>query len=131
MSPWRLGAARHGDGFETEGLGGPLAVDNEGPFATKIGVSDYISTWEALALFVALCRRGSRGDRPFELRTDSACTLVALAGLRTKSPKILRVALVLCLDLAVACYEVSELFHIPGVTNVGADALSRCQLRRL
>ena len=48
-----------------------------------------------------------------------------MRGLRTKSPQILHVALELCLDLAEARYEVSEMFHIPGVTNVEADALSR------
>ena len=136
-SPWRLGAARHGDGFETEGLAEPLAVDDEAPFAAKIGVSDYISTWEALALLVALCRRGSRGDRPFELRTDSAGTLVALARLRLKSPSMLLVALELCLDRTVACYEVSERFHIrrafalsaPTALNFPAAPLGPLALR--
>ena len=124
-SPWGIGAVLHVSGVATEWLAEPLTADDEALFSAKIGVSDYISIGEALALLVALRTWGSRGDRFFELRTDSACAVAALAGLRTKSPQMLRVALELCLDLAEACYEVSELCHIPGVTNVEADALSR------
>ena len=42
-------------------------------------------------------------------------------------PQILKVALEVCLDLAEDTYRGSEFFHIPGVTNLEADALSRLQ----
>ena len=124
-SPWGIGAVLHIGGIAAEWIAEPLTPFNESLFGAEIGVSDYISVWEALALLVALRTWGAQGDGRVELRTDSSCAIASLAGLRTKSPPILRVALELNLDLAESRYEVSEMFHIPGVTNVEADALSR------
>ena len=83
--------------------------------------------WEALALLVALRTWARTSGGRIELRTDSSCAIASLAGLRSKSPQILKVALEVCLDLAEDRYQVTEFFHIPGVTNLEADALSRLQ----
>ena len=64
------------------------------------------------------------GD-PVDLRTDSACAVDSLSGLRTKIPSVLRVALELALDLAEDKLEVQEFQHIPRVTSLEADGLSR------
>ena len=51
--------------------------------------------------------------------------LAATSKLKSRAPGILKVLLEAALDLSLGRYEVSTFVHIPGVTNIEADALSR------
>ena len=79
---------------------------------------------EALAILIAARTWGS-GAAPLEVRSDSAVALAASSRLKSQAPKVLRIVLEAPLDLALGRYTVESFIHIPGVTNLEADALSR------
>ena len=80
---------------------------------------------EALAVLVAARTWCQRGYRILNVRSDSAVGLAAVCNLKTKSPQILAIVLEASLDLALGRYQVRAADHIPGVSNLEADALSR------
>ena len=59
------------------------------------------------------------------VRTDNVATLAMVARMQPHSAQLGIVARELALDIAYACYSPDVVEHIPGITNSGADALSR------
>ena len=59
------------------------------------------------------------------VKSDSLSTLLMLAKGKAKSPELNYLAREFALDQALKVYRVQWLEHIPGVTNIQADALSR------
>ena len=64
-------------------------------------------------------------EAELEVRSDSAVALAAACQLKSHSHTILRIILEASLDLSLNRYRARSFTHIPGVTNIEADALSR------
>eukprot|EP00435_Cladocopium_sp_Y103_P051935 s1011_g16.t1 len=123
------------------GMGGTLRVggDLKEAFAMDLpqsmlqkfnatrGDSKHTTLWEAIALLIA-CRQWLgkfAGTAKVQCRSDSLSLLQTLLKGRAKSKDLAVVAREFALDLARDRYRLHLLTHIPGVTNLEADALSR------
>jgi hypothetical protein len=123
-SPWGLGAVLHFNGRAASWLAVQLLPEDGERLGVTVGASEGISVLEALAILIA-CRTWGSPDCSLEVRSDSAVALAASHRLKSKSSRVLRIVLEASLDLAHERYSVFSTAHIPGVTNVEADALSR------
>jgi hypothetical protein len=95
------------------------------------GEAAYNTTWEALAVLVAmrLWREAIDTRLSVEVRSDSLAALGAIAK-RTAAPTATGLGLVvaeLALDEAELDTGIDVLTHIPGISNTWADALSRLE----
>jgi len=123
------------------GMGGTLRVEGElkeifssdlpqfelQKFEARKGDSKHTTLWEALALLIA-CRQWLSkfvGVAKVHVRSDSLSLLQTLLKGRAKSKDLAIIAREFALDLAKDRYRIHLLTHIPGVTNLEADALSR------
>ena len=123
------------------GMGGTLRVEGElkeifssglpqfelQKFEARKGDSKHTTLWEALALLIA-CRQWLSkfvGVAKVHVRSDSLSLLQTLLKARAKSKDLAIIAREFALDLAKDRYRIHLLTHIPGVTNLEADALSR------
>eukprot|EP00435_Cladocopium_sp_Y103_P023242 s2849_g5.t1 len=123
------------------GLGGTLRVSGElvsafssdlpgevlAKFKADRGDSKHTTLWEALALLYA-CRvwlPAFRGRARVRCKSDSLSLLLMLTKGRAKSSDLSVIAREFALDQAKDRYRLHLLRHIPGITNVEADALSR------
>eukprot|EP00435_Cladocopium_sp_Y103_P053506 s1434_g17.t1 len=123
------------------GIGGTLRVSGElkevfhsdlpkevlAKFNAAKGDSKYTTLWEALALLVA-CRLWLpqfKGRAKVHCRSDSLSLLLSLVKGRAKSSDLAVIAREFSIDMARDLYRLHILNHIPGVTNIEADALSR------
>ena len=96
-------------------------------FSARRGDSKHTTLWEALALLVA-CRLwlpSFKGQANVRCRSDSLSLLLSLVKGRAKSADLAVLAREFSLDQAQGDYRLHLLTHIPGVTNLEADALSR------
>ena len=59
------------------------------------------------------------------VQSDNVGALRLLLNLATKSDALSQIGKELALDMAAGNYSIGELEHIPGLTNVAPDALSR------
>ena len=123
------------------GLGGTLRVSGElvskfssdlpevllAKFKARRGDAKHTTLWEAVALLYA-CRAWLpffEGTACVRCKSDSLSLLQMLLRGRARSPDLAIVARDFALDLAQDRYSLHLLQHIPGVTNIEADALSR------
>ena len=60
-----------------------------------------------------------------KVKSDSIAALGAATKLRSKDPRMNSMARELALDLAEGSFEVTHATHVPGVSHVIADCLSR------
>ena len=96
-------------------------------FNADRGDSKHTTLWEALALLVA-CRiwlPKFQGRANVRCRSDSLSLLLSLVKGRAKSSDLSVLAREFALDQAQGLYRLHLLTHIPGITNLEADALSR------
>eukprot|EP00435_Cladocopium_sp_Y103_P029553 s2001_g7.t1 len=96
-------------------------------FKASKGDSKHTTLWEALALLVA-CRLWLpqfKGRAKVHCRSDSLSLLLSLVKGRAKSADLAVIAREFSIDMARDLYRLHILNHIPGVTNIEADALSR------
>ena len=96
-------------------------------FKAKAGESKFNSLWEAVALLVGtrLWLRKLNFGATVRIKSDNLSALRMLVRGRAKSPDLNVVAREFALDLALMEYKIHWVMHIPGTTNVEADALSR------
>ena len=96
-------------------------------FGAERGVSKFNTLWEGLALLVAfrLWLPTIAHGATFRAKSDNLGFLQALARGSAHSAQLNILAREFALDQALRCYRIGGLSHIPGVTNVYADALSR------
>ena len=96
-------------------------------FQASRGNSAFNTVWEALALLVALrLWRGSLDPSEcFEVRSDSLGALGATLKGSAGTPKLNMVVSEIMLDEAELSARIEVLEHIPGVSNLWPDALSR------
>ena len=93
------------------------------------GTSEYNTLWEALAILVALRIWGNRARAGTRIlvRADSLAACGAIVRLASATPALNLIAAEIALDIAEDQYQVAVLTHIPGISNVLADALSRLE----
>ena len=127
-SPWGLGGVLLQDGTPVRWYASKLQPKLLNKFKAATGDPAFNTLWEALALLVACriwlprCKVQRLGVR---VKSDNVGALRMLLNLSSKAANINVVARELALDLAKGNYSLGELEHIPGVTNVMPDALSR------
>ena len=103
----------------------PLLEGDLRRFRAKRGDSGHNTTWEALALLVAI-RLWLPGTSVLaRVRSDSLSALRSMVKLSSKSPNLNLVARELALDAVLGLYTIGMAVHIPGVSNKLPDDLSR------
>ena len=127
-SPWGMGGVLLQDGSPMRWYASKLQPKLLNKFKAATGDPAFNTLWEALALLIACrlwlpkCKVQHLGVR---VKSDNVGALRMLLTLSSKASNINAVAMELALDLARGNYSLGELEHIPGVTNVMPDALSR------
>ena len=100
---------------------------DERRFGATAGLPDFNTLWEGLAVLVALRAWSERfsDDTPIEVRSDNLPVLFALAKWSAAAPELNTIVQEISLICVTRDLPICGLSHIPGVTNVTADALSR------
>ena len=85
------------------------------------------TTWEALAILIALraWRLPEHVGASLEVRSDSMASIQVLFKLASSSPPLNLIAREVALDSAELSAPLDLLTHIPGVSNIIPDHLSR------
>ena len=94
-------------------------------FRARRGVSDHTTLWEALALLISARLWLPRPGAAAHVRSDSLSALRTLTKLSSASPSLNAVARELALDAQRREYQIHIAAHIPGISNVLPDELSR------
>ena len=123
--PWGIGGVLFRDYLPIAWFASPLGPDDLRRFNAVKGDPAHNTTWEALALLVAF--RTWRPDAATlgRVRSDSLSALRALTKLSSKSPALNGIAREVALDIATDLYTWRVSTHIPGITNLLPDDLSR------
>ena len=105
----------------------PLNPELLAKFKAEKGDPAFNTAWEAMALLVALRLWLSGCPRTLAVRvkSDNVGALRMLLNLTSQSSTMAIIAREIALDIAGGNYQLYELEHVAGVTNVVADALSR------
>ena len=103
-----------------------LTTDDLRRFSAKRGESGFTTLWEALTLLICIRQWLTRNALlNVRIKSDSLGALRLAMKLSSSSPRLNQVAQGIALHLAIGDAQISLLEHIPGVTNIQADALSR------
>ena len=90
-----------------------------------MGDSGHNTTWEALALLVAV-RVWLPGSKVLaRVRSDSLSALRSMVKMSSSSPALNAIARELALDSVLGLYKIGFATHVPGIANILADDLSR------
>ena len=125
--PWGIGGVLYKNGEPRRWFSSPLAPEVLRKFKASAGDPAFNTAWEALALLVALrlWLTGCPRNIAVRVKSDNVGALRMLLNLTSQSDTMAIIAREVALDVAAGNYQLHELVHIPGVTNVAADALSR------
>ena len=125
-SPWGMGAILL-DGFTPiEYFGIALTTADLRRFNATIGESKFTTLWEALTLLICIRQwLVQRTALRIRLKSDSLGALRLAFKLSSPSPHLNQIAQEIALHLALDDAQVDLLEHVPGVTNIQADSLSR------
>ena len=107
---------------------GELTEDDVKIFKHTVGDNKGQQTWEALTILVALRLWAPRwkGRRvTLSVRSDSVSALTALLRFKNAGEGSSFIARELAIDIAESVYRPSIISHVPGVSNIIADELSR------
>ena len=126
-SPWGIGGVLVVNGEITSYFADHITELDLRRFNASVGVSDFNTIWEALAILVAVrtWRASIHCFAKFHVRSDSLSAIRALVKLSSSAPSINIIARELALDCAQLLQEPSVYEHTPGVANKLPDALSR------
>jgi hypothetical protein len=124
--PWGIGGFVLGPQGPEKWFSDTLCTADEQTFGLTIGEAAGTTTWEAMAVLVAVrVLRPRSGRVRIRLRSDSLSTLFAVSSMKAKAPGLSLIMAELALERAELEVDISECVHIPGVANTIADALSR------
>ena len=125
--PWGIGGVLYQKGRPLRWFSSPLTKELLEKFNAAAGDSAHNTLWEAVALLVGLRLWLPRANKRVVVRVKSDNIGALRTLLKLTSPKDAMgiIAREVALDIASGNYQVHERIHIPGVTNVAADALSR------
>ena len=125
--PWGLGGILYRKSVPVRWFSAPLSKDLLDKFGAQKGDPGMNTAWEAMALLVALRLWLPKLPRQLttRIKSDNVGALRMLLNLTSPSGPLSIIAREVALDMAGDNYQISELEHVPGITNVAADALSR------
>ncbi|CAE7648821.1 unnamed protein product [Symbiodinium sp. CCMP2592] len=126
-SPWGIGGIMRVGGKPTEIFYSNLPDELLKKFSAERGVSKFNTLWEGVALLVAfrLWLPNLSFGAVYRAKSDNLGFLRALSRGSAKSATLNVLAREFSLDVALRSYQVRGLAHIPGISNIQADALSR------
>ena len=123
--PWGFAGILYRQHVPVSWFATPLTESDLRRFNAKKGDSGHNTTWEALALLVAV-RLWLPGSTVLaRVRSDSLSALRSMVRLASRSPALNLIARELALDAVLGLYRVGIATHIPGVANNLPDDLSR------
>ena len=127
-SPYGMGAflSCNGDILEFFAIG--ISENDQTILGTKSGTSEGQQLWECLSGLIAMrlwtrwwqCKRAR-----LRLRSDNISALTLFSQLKSHSRQLAIIAREFSLDLGAATFKPEIAQHLPGVSNVIADMLSR------
>ena len=125
-SPWGMGAILLNGNEPIEYFALELSTDDLRRFSAKRGESGFTTLWEALTLLISIRQwLVQKSLSNVRIKSDSLGALRLAMELSSSSPHLNKVAQEIALHLAIGDAQISLLEHIPGITNIQADALSR------
>ena len=105
----------------------PISASALAKFKAETGNSKYNTLWEGLALLVAfrlwLPRLGYGAQ--VRAKSDNLGVMYMLVNGRAKAADLNVLAKEFSIDQALRLYSIGWLSHVPGITNLESDALSR------
>ena len=125
--PFGIGGTLRVSGILKETFSSDLPRDILDKFQAQRGDAKHTTLWEALALLFA-CRcwlPAFQGKARVRCKSDSLSLMYMLLNGKAKSPDLAIIAREFAIDQARDRYRIHFRTHIPGVTNIEADALSR------
>jgi hypothetical protein len=124
-SPWGFGAVAYNAEWKPLAfLFDQISLEDEKLLGIMVGVSDFMPITEALCFLIAV-RMWAKPEAGLMTRTDSATTVDVLFKMRSADAQLNRIAAEMALDLLANRYSPMVISHIPGVTNILPDKLSR------
>jgi len=127
-SPWGLGGTLSINGVFTHWFACSLSAEECQLLRIEVGSSSCQQTVESLAALVALRvwhTQWSQARAVLKVRSDSVAALTITLKLKTTGHGTGIVAREMALDVAYALYAPHISEHVPGVSNVTCDMLSR------
>jgi hypothetical protein len=123
--PWGFAGVLFVNHMPAQWFATPLTTSDLRRFRAKVGDSKHNTTWEALAILVAI-RLWLPGTNVLaRVRSDSLSALRSMVKLCSRSPALNLIAREVALDAVLGLYSVGLAVHIPGVSNKLPDDLSR------
>ena len=125
-SPWGMGGVKWDEHWNpTEYFHAPITQDDIRLLGVRVGESAFMPVLEALAILIAIRLWGQGHEVAFAVRSDALGAIQALTNLRSKNAGVNRVASELALDIVDKQFAPLRLTHIPGISNILPDYLSR------
>ena len=127
-SPTALGGYLKEDGCVVEFFEDAITEEDQQVLKAAAGGSEAQQSWEALAMLCALRLWAPKWrSRRVRLRVkgDNVSALVMIVRMKAKGASNALIARELALDIAEALYGPQVCSHIPGMSNLMADYLSR------
>ena len=129
-SPWGLGGVLISGDKVSSWFASDLTALDEARFHHRIGQGSGQQVWEALAILIDLKAwfpiiMGRRFSWRLSVRGDNVTALNLVLRMKAKPGPLKAIARELAMLLASSPYRPTSAYHIAGLTNVLADALSR------
>ena len=122
--PWGFAGVLFRDNSPIAWFATPISCADQRRFGRK-GDCKHNTTWEALAILVAI-RIWLPGTQVLaRIKSDSLSALRSMVKLASSSPALALIAREIALDSVLGLYTVGVATHIPGVSNMLPDDLSR------
>jgi len=122
--PWGFAGVLFRDNSPIAWFATPISCADQRRFGKK-GDCKHNTTWEALAILVAI-RIWLPGTQVLaRIKSDSLSALRSMVKLASSSPALALIAREIALDSVLGLYTVGVATHIPGVSNMLPDDLSR------
>ena len=123
--PWGMGGVRFEKHRPVQWFATKLTECDLRKFGASVGESSFNTTWEALALLIAIRLWLPGTNVKAHVRSDSLSALRSMVKLTSTSTALNAIARELALDAVVGLYSIGLAVHIPGVSNSLPDDLSR------
>jgi hypothetical protein len=126
-SPWGVGGVLYHNNQPISYFADNITQRDLNRFSATTGDPAFNARWEALAILVALrsWRSSSTTAVIFQVRSDSLSALSSIVKGSSRSPSLNNIVSEIFLDEAELYNSLAIAVHMPGITNIQPDALSR------